>query len=156
MIGGAYFFSSLDTHRYQIQRHARKAGARAFAPAYRLSPQYPFVSPSRIPRYPNLFLAMRSTRCTGIVPLPDRPTARGPYANLAYFHHLHGRFGRSRNGRLSTGHHSRNGSPDASWSELDQSMGRPYAQYAQYRRMGRRGLHTEYRVSLIALASRTS
>ncbi|KAK4685991.1 hypothetical protein P7C73_g4145, partial [Tremellales sp. Uapishka_1] len=40
--GGAFFFSSLDTHRYQIQRHARKAGARAFAPAYRLSPQYPF------------------------------------------------------------------------------------------------------------------
>lgn len=42
--GGAFFFSSLDTHRYQVQRHARKAGARAFCPAYRLSPQYPFVS----------------------------------------------------------------------------------------------------------------
>ncbi|CED84591.1 Arylacetamide deacetylase [Phaffia rhodozyma] len=40
--GGAYFFSSLDTHRYQIQRHARKLGGRAFAPSYRLSPQYPF------------------------------------------------------------------------------------------------------------------
>ncbi|ORY34887.1 Alpha/Beta hydrolase protein [Naematelia encephala] len=40
--GGAFFFSSLDTHRYQVQRHARKAGARAFCPAYRLSPQYPF------------------------------------------------------------------------------------------------------------------
>ena len=40
--GGAYFFSSLDTHRYQIQRHARKLGGRAFAPAYRLAPQYPF------------------------------------------------------------------------------------------------------------------
>ncbi|WWC93021.1 uncharacterized protein L201_007985 [Kwoniella dendrophila CBS 6074] len=40
--GGAFFFSSLETHRYQIQRHARKAGARAFSPAYRLSPQYPF------------------------------------------------------------------------------------------------------------------
>ncbi|KAL7423676.1 hypothetical protein Q5752_001258 [Cryptotrichosporon argae] len=40
--GGAFFFSSLDTHRYQIQRHARKAGARAFAPSYRLAPQYPF------------------------------------------------------------------------------------------------------------------
>lgn len=34
--------SSLDTHRYQIQRHARKLGGRAFAPAYRLAPQYPF------------------------------------------------------------------------------------------------------------------
>ncbi|KAM0754689.1 alpha/beta-hydrolase [Meredithblackwellia eburnea MCA 4105] len=40
--GGAYFFSSLETHRYQIQRHARKLGARAFAPSYRLAPQYPF------------------------------------------------------------------------------------------------------------------
>ncbi|KAK8849496.1 hypothetical protein IAR55_004830 [Kwoniella newhampshirensis] len=40
--GGAFFFSSLETHRYQVQRHARKAGARAFSPAYRLSPQYPF------------------------------------------------------------------------------------------------------------------
>jgi hypothetical protein len=38
------FFSSLDTHRYQIQRHARKLGGRAFAPAYRLAPQYPFAS----------------------------------------------------------------------------------------------------------------
>ncbi|WVQ79408.1 hypothetical protein IAT38_001505 [Cryptococcus sp. DSM 104549] len=40
--GGAFFFSSLETHRYQVQRHVRKAGARAFSPAYRLSPQYPF------------------------------------------------------------------------------------------------------------------
>lgn len=42
-LGGAFFFSSLETHRYQVQRHVRKAGARAFCPAYRLSPQYPFV-----------------------------------------------------------------------------------------------------------------
>lgn len=41
--GGAFFFSSLDTHRYQIQRHARKLGGRAFSPSYRLAPQYPFV-----------------------------------------------------------------------------------------------------------------
>ncbi|GAA5952959.1 hypothetical protein JCM21900_001530 [Sporobolomyces salmonicolor] len=40
--GGAHFFSSLETHRYQIQRHARKLGARAFAPSMRLAPQYPF------------------------------------------------------------------------------------------------------------------
>lgn len=40
--GGAHFFSSLETHRYQIQRWARKLGARAFAPSYRLAPQYPF------------------------------------------------------------------------------------------------------------------
>lgn len=43
-LGGAFFFSSLDMHRYQIQRHARKAGGRAFVPNYRLAPQYPFVS----------------------------------------------------------------------------------------------------------------
>lgn len=40
--GGAYFFGSVDEHRYQMQRHARKLKARVFAPAYRLSPQFPF------------------------------------------------------------------------------------------------------------------
>ncbi|KAH8897051.1 alpha/beta-hydrolase [Thozetella sp. PMI_491] len=40
--GGAYFFGSVDEHRYQMQRHARKLKARAFAPRYRLSPQFPF------------------------------------------------------------------------------------------------------------------
>lgn len=29
--GGAYFFSSVNTHRYQLQRHARKLKARVFA-----------------------------------------------------------------------------------------------------------------------------
>lgn len=40
--GGAYFFGSVDAHRYQIQRHARKLKARAIAPSYRLAPQFPF------------------------------------------------------------------------------------------------------------------
>ena len=40
--GGAYFFGSVDEHRYQIQRHARKLKARVLAPRYRLAPQYPF------------------------------------------------------------------------------------------------------------------
>ncbi|KAL7784971.1 Alpha/Beta hydrolase protein [Trichoderma ceciliae] len=40
--GGAYYFGSVDEHRYQMQRHARKLKARVFAPRYRLSPQYPF------------------------------------------------------------------------------------------------------------------
>ncbi|KJZ78471.1 hypothetical protein HIM_01862 [Hirsutella minnesotensis 3608] len=40
--GGAYFFGSVDEHRYQMQRHARKLKARVFAPKYRLAPQYPF------------------------------------------------------------------------------------------------------------------
>jgi len=40
--GGAYFFNSVATERYQIQRHARKLNCRAFAPQYRLAPQYPF------------------------------------------------------------------------------------------------------------------
>jgi acetyl esterase/lipase len=39
--GGAYYFGSVDEHRYQIQRHARKLGGRAFAANYRLAPQYP-------------------------------------------------------------------------------------------------------------------
>lgn len=29
--GGAYYFGSLETHRYQMQRHARKLKARVFA-----------------------------------------------------------------------------------------------------------------------------
>lgn len=29
--GGAYFFGSVDEHRYQLQRHARKLQARVFA-----------------------------------------------------------------------------------------------------------------------------
>jgi acetyl esterase/lipase len=29
--GGAYFFGSIDTHRYMMQRHARKLKARVFA-----------------------------------------------------------------------------------------------------------------------------
>ncbi|SPQ23180.1 43b7cf72-dd7d-4f9a-a1d8-e77a0d63de04 [Thermothielavioides terrestris] len=40
--GGAYYFGSVDDHRYQIQRHARKLKARALAPRYRLAPQFPF------------------------------------------------------------------------------------------------------------------
>lgn len=40
--GGGYFFGSVDAHRYQLQRHARKLKARVFAPRYRLAPQFPF------------------------------------------------------------------------------------------------------------------
>ncbi|KAH8711910.1 hypothetical protein GQ44DRAFT_776454 [Phaeosphaeriaceae sp. PMI808] len=40
--GGAYFFGSVDEHRYQLQRHARKLKARVIAPKYRLAPQFPF------------------------------------------------------------------------------------------------------------------
>ncbi|KAF7714461.1 Lipase/esterase family protein [Penicillium ucsense] len=40
--GGAYFFGSIDTHRYMLQRHARKLKGRVFAPDYRLAPQFPF------------------------------------------------------------------------------------------------------------------
>ncbi|OOQ88173.1 lipase/esterase family protein [Penicillium brasilianum] len=40
--GGAYFFGSVDTHRYMLQRHARKLNGRVFAPNYRLAPQFPF------------------------------------------------------------------------------------------------------------------
>ena len=40
--GGAYYFGSVDAHRYQMQRHARKLQARVLAPRYRLAPQFPF------------------------------------------------------------------------------------------------------------------
>ena len=42
MHGGGYFFGSVDEHRYQLQRHARKLEARVIAPRYRLAPQFPF------------------------------------------------------------------------------------------------------------------
>jgi len=40
--GGAYYFGSVDEHRYQMQQHARKLKARCLAPRYRLAPQFPF------------------------------------------------------------------------------------------------------------------
>ncbi|KAI9666099.1 MAG: hypothetical protein M1821_004034 [Bathelium mastoideum] len=40
--GGAYFFGSVDEHRYQMQRHARKLRAKVLAPRYRLAPEFPF------------------------------------------------------------------------------------------------------------------
>ena len=40
--GGAYYFGSVDEHRYQMQRHARKLKARLLSPRYRLAPQFPF------------------------------------------------------------------------------------------------------------------
>lgn len=40
--GGAYFWGSINTHRYQIIRYARKMKGRAFAVNYRKAPQYPW------------------------------------------------------------------------------------------------------------------
>lgn len=40
--GGAYYFGSVDEHRYQMIRHARKLQARLLAPRYRLAPEFPF------------------------------------------------------------------------------------------------------------------
>ncbi|CAL1701139.1 unnamed protein product [Somion occarium] len=43
--GGAYFWGSINTHRYQIIRYARKFKGRAFAVNYRKAPQYPWPCP---------------------------------------------------------------------------------------------------------------
>lgn len=43
--GGAYFWGSINTHRYQIIKYARKIKGRAFAVNYRKSPQYPWPCP---------------------------------------------------------------------------------------------------------------
>ncbi|KAI0787047.1 hypothetical protein BC629DRAFT_1593579 [Irpex lacteus] len=43
--GGAYFWGSVNTHRYQIIRFARKIKGRAFAVNYRKAPQYPWPCP---------------------------------------------------------------------------------------------------------------
>ena len=40
--GGAYYFASVDTHRYQMQRHARKLRGRLFA----RYAAFPFLIPS--------------------------------------------------------------------------------------------------------------
>jgi acetyl esterase/lipase len=37
--GGAYYFGSVDEHRYQLQRHARKLGARVFAREFCSTPR---------------------------------------------------------------------------------------------------------------------
>ncbi|KAG9047560.1 hypothetical protein FS837_002023 [Tulasnella sp. UAMH 9824] len=43
--GGGFYFGSINTHRYQILRMARKLGGRAFAVNYRKAPQYPWPCP---------------------------------------------------------------------------------------------------------------
>ncbi|KAF5387616.1 hypothetical protein D9615_000559 [Tricholomella constricta] len=43
--GGGYFWGSINTHRYQIIRYARKFKGRAFAVNYRKAPQYPWPCP---------------------------------------------------------------------------------------------------------------
>ncbi|TFK55444.1 alpha/beta-hydrolase [Heliocybe sulcata] len=42
---GGYFFGSINTHRYQIIRYARKMNGRAFVVNYRKAPQYPWPCP---------------------------------------------------------------------------------------------------------------
>ncbi|KAH8106038.1 alpha/beta-hydrolase [Cristinia sonorae] len=43
--GGAYFWGSINTHRYQLIRYARKMKGRVFAVNYRKAPQYPWPCP---------------------------------------------------------------------------------------------------------------
>ncbi|KAL0570091.1 hypothetical protein V5O48_011866 [Marasmius crinis-equi] len=43
--GGGYFWGSINTHRYQLIRYARKCKGRVFAMNYRKAPQYPWPCP---------------------------------------------------------------------------------------------------------------
>ncbi|KAJ7180300.1 alpha beta-hydrolase [Mycena crocata] len=43
--GGGYFWGSINTHRYQLIRYARKIHGRVFAVNYRKAPQYPWPCP---------------------------------------------------------------------------------------------------------------
>ncbi|KAJ7498735.1 Alpha/Beta hydrolase protein [Mycena latifolia] len=43
--GGGYFWGSINTHRYQLIRYARKIKGRVFAVNYRKAPQYPWPCP---------------------------------------------------------------------------------------------------------------
>ncbi|RPA84802.1 alpha/beta-hydrolase [Ascobolus immersus RN42] len=40
--GGAFYFGSAETMRFQVQTWAKKINARILTPSYRLAPQYPF------------------------------------------------------------------------------------------------------------------
>ncbi|KAI1786660.1 alpha/beta-hydrolase [Ganoderma leucocontextum] len=43
--GGAFFWGSINTHRYQVIRYAKKIRGRAFSVNYRKAPQYPWPCP---------------------------------------------------------------------------------------------------------------
>ncbi|KAJ7068464.1 alpha beta-hydrolase [Mycena amicta] len=43
--GGGFFWGSINTHRYQLIRYARKIEGRVFAVNYRKAPQYPWPCP---------------------------------------------------------------------------------------------------------------
>ncbi|KAI5124948.1 hypothetical protein M0805_007375 [Coniferiporia weirii] len=43
--GGGYYWGSINTHRYQILKYARKMEGRVFAVNYRKAPQYPWPCP---------------------------------------------------------------------------------------------------------------
>ncbi|KAJ7714315.1 alpha/beta-hydrolase [Mycena maculata] len=43
--GGGYFWGSINTHRYQLIRYARKIKGKIFAVNYRKAPQYPWPCP---------------------------------------------------------------------------------------------------------------
>ncbi|THH31314.1 hypothetical protein EUX98_g2870 [Antrodiella citrinella] len=43
--GGAFFWGSINTHRYQLIRYARKMKGRVFAVNYRKAPQFPWPCP---------------------------------------------------------------------------------------------------------------
>lgn len=43
--GGGYYWGSINTHRYQIIKYARKIQGRAFTVNYRKAPQYPWPCP---------------------------------------------------------------------------------------------------------------
>ncbi|OLL24963.1 AB hydrolase superfamily protein, partial [Neolecta irregularis DAH-3] len=104
--GGAYYFGSTDEHRYQIQRHARKCNSRAYAPRYRLAPQYPFPcglldilacylhlltisSPSRIllsgdSAGGSLILATLCILRDSSIPLPSGASLISPWVDLTH------------------------------------------------------------------------
>ncbi|KAI9054297.1 hypothetical protein LZ554_001465 [Drepanopeziza brunnea f. sp. 'monogermtubi'] len=90
--GGAYFFGSVDEHRYQMQRHARKLKARVFAREFcdtlgsELSNVYSTVSTGT-----SIPISLRSARLLGCVFVPSY----GPGPNDDY---ISGRFCWWRNG----------------------------------------------------------
>ena len=79
--GGAYFFGSMNTHRYVMWRIARKMSGRVFSVKYRLAPQFPFPcartsSNLYITRFILSFGRGDSTRCSLCLSLPYPSSSR--------------------------------------------------------------------------------
>ena len=133
---GGYFFGSVDEHRYQLQRHARKLKARVFArmesfvvfsnlycthsiglfystvPACTPVPISVWCVAFKHQVIPHANKNNSNLRCTRMLSLFDiNPKPRNSHPGW--------RFGRRRDGIISLGDPPGSGTPDACWGCID-------------------------------------